>query len=155
MKESPTQFASVVFPNIVPGIHSELNSLNRCVTVRWAFPTALTMAPPTVQIATIATLTHCLALLSFSHLSQNLLPNNLHYWIWASSYSWQPNWCFQFTFLFFSPSSHWNVLFSKVQSLSYHCTASSSTSIPTHKHPQLNTIIVISLCGCRYNRFRR
>ena len=60
MKESPTQFASVVFPNIVPGIHSELNSLNRCVTVRWAFPTALTMAPPTVQIATIATLTHCL-----------------------------------------------------------------------------------------------
>lgn len=79
MKEIPTQFASVVFPNIVPGIHSELNSLNRCVTVRWAFPTALTMAPPTVQIATIATLTHCLALLSFSHLSQNLLPNNLHY----------------------------------------------------------------------------
>lgn len=88
MKESPTQFASVVFPNIVPGIHSELNSLNRCVTVRWAFPTALTMAPPPVQIATIATLTHCLALLSFSspypptcgtHLSQNLLPNNLHY----------------------------------------------------------------------------
>ena len=46
IKESPTQFASVVFPNIVPGIHSELNSLNRCVTMRWAFPTALTMAPP-------------------------------------------------------------------------------------------------------------